>query len=33
MKEKIGEYIHNLRLNNGLTLTKLATALDLDQFD
>ena len=31
MKEKFGEYIHKLRLDNGLTLTKLAAALDLDQ--
>jgi transcriptional regulator with XRE-family HTH domain len=31
MKETFGEYIHRLRLNNGLTLTKLAAALDLDQ--
>lgn len=31
MKEKIGEYIHNLRVKNGLTLTKLAAALDIDQ--
>lgn len=31
MKETFGEYIHNLRLDNGLTLTKLAAALDIDQ--
>ena len=31
MKETFGEYIHNLRLEHGLTLTKLAAALDIDQ--
>lgn len=31
MKETFGEYIHRLRLDNGLTLTKLAAALDIDQ--
>lgn len=31
MKETFGEYIHNLRVENGLTLTKLAAALDIDQ--
>lgn len=31
MKEKFGEYIHNLRVDNGLTLTKLAATLDIDQ--
>lgn len=31
MKETIGEYIHNLRIDKGLTLTKLAAALDIDQ--
>ena len=31
MKETFGEYIHILRVENGLTLTKLAAALDLDQ--
>lgn len=31
MKETFGEYIHKLRLENGLTLTKLAAALDIDQ--
>ena len=31
MKETFGEYIHQLRLDNGLTLTKLAAALDIDQ--
>lgn len=31
MKEKFGEYIHNLRVQHGLTLTKLAAALDIDQ--
>ncbi len=31
MKETFGEYIHNLRTDNGLTLTKLAAALDIDQ--
>lgn len=31
MKEKFGEYIHNLRVENGLTLTKLAATLDIDQ--
>lgn len=31
MKETFGEYIHNLRTDNRLTLTKLAAALDIDQ--
>lgn len=31
MKEKFGEYIHNLRVKHSLTLTKLAAALDIDQ--
>lgn len=31
MKETFGEYINKLRLDNGLTLTKLAAALDIDQ--
>ncbi len=31
MKETFGEYIHKLRTDNGLTLTKLAAALDIDQ--
>jgi transcriptional regulator with XRE-family HTH domain len=31
MKETFGEYIHKLRVDNGLTLTKLAAALDIDQ--
>lgn len=31
MKETFGEYIHKLRSDNKLTLTKLAAALDLDQ--
>jgi HTH-type transcriptional regulator, competence development regulator len=31
MKETLGEYIHNLRIVKGLTLTKLAAALDIDQ--
>ena len=31
MKETFGEYIHNLRVGNGMTLTKLAAALDIDQ--
>lgn len=31
MKETFGEYIHNLRIQNCLTLTKLAAALDIDQ--
>lgn len=31
MKETFGEYIHKLRLEKGLTLTKLAAALDIDQ--
>jgi transcriptional regulator with XRE-family HTH domain len=31
MKETFGEYIHNLRVEHGLTLTKLAAALDIDQ--
>lgn len=31
MKETFCEYIHILRRKNGLTLTKLAAALDIDQ--
>ena len=31
MKETFGEYIHRLRTENELTLTKLAAALDIDQ--
>lgn len=31
MKETFGEYIHKLRVNNSMTLTKLAAALDIDQ--
>jgi len=31
MKETFGEYIHNLRIEASLTLTKLAAALDIDQ--
>lgn len=31
MKETLGEYIHDLRVNSGLTLTKLAASLDIDQ--
>lgn len=31
MKETFGEFIHQLRSDNGLTLTKLAAALDIDQ--
>lgn len=31
MKETLGEYINMLRLGKGLTLTKLAAALDIDQ--
>lgn len=31
MKERFGEYIHRLRLESDLTLTKLAAALDIDQ--
>ena len=31
MKETLGKYIHNLRVEQGLTLTKLAAALDIDQ--
>jgi len=31
MKETFGEYIHKLRTDHSLTLTKLAAALDLDQ--
>jgi transcriptional regulator with XRE-family HTH domain len=31
MKETFGEYINKLRCDNGLTLTKLAAALDIDQ--
>ena len=31
MKERFGEYIHQLRSDKGLTLTKLAAALEIDQ--
>lgn len=31
IKETFGEYIHKLRVENNLTLTKLAAALDIDQ--
>ena len=31
MKETFGEYIHKLRSDSRLTLTKLAAALDIDQ--
>ena len=31
MKETFGVYIHKLRSENSLTLTKLAAALDIDQ--
>lgn len=31
MKETFGEYVHKLRSEGGLTLTKLAAALDIDQ--
>ncbi|MEM9337098.1 MAG: helix-turn-helix transcriptional regulator [Bacteroidota bacterium] len=31
MRETFGEYIHKLRSESGLTLTKLAAALDIDQ--
>ena len=31
MKETFGEFIHKLRVNKNLTLTKLAAALDIDQ--
>ncbi len=31
VKETFGEYIHKLRSDEGLTLTKLAAALDIDQ--
>lgn len=31
MKETFGEYIHRIRIEQGLTLTKLAAALDIDQ--
>ena len=31
MKETFGEYIHNLRTEASMTLTKLAAALDIDQ--
>lgn len=31
MKETFGEYIHKLRTDHSLTLTKLAAALDIDQ--
>jgi transcriptional regulator with XRE-family HTH domain len=31
MRETFCEYIHKLRRENGMTLTKLAAALDIDQ--
>ena len=31
MKETLGEYIHNMRIEASMTLTKLAAALDIDQ--
>ena len=31
MEETFDEYIHKLRVENNLTLTKLAAALDIDQ--
>lgn len=31
MKETFGEYIHRLRVDASMTLTKLAAALDIDQ--
>ncbi len=31
MKETFGEFIHSQRVSKGLTLTKLAAALDIDQ--
>ena len=31
MQETLGEYIHTLRTGSGMTLTKLAAALDIDQ--
>lgn len=31
IKETFGEYIHNLRVEASMTLTKLAAALDIDQ--
>lgn len=31
MKETLGQYIHKLRAESSLTLTKLAAALDIDQ--
>ena len=31
IKETLGEYIHNLRIDSAMTLTKLAAALDIDQ--
>ena len=31
MEETFGEYIHKLRTDVSLTLTKLAAALDIDQ--
>ena len=31
MNETLGEYIHNLRKEANMTVTKLAAALDLDQ--
>jgi transcriptional regulator with XRE-family HTH domain len=30
MKKSIGEFIHNLRIENGLTLTQLGAKLELD---
>ncbi len=31
IRETFGEYIHRLRIDSGMTLTKLAAALDIDQ--
>jgi len=31
MEKSLGEYIHSLRKEHGLTLTKLAAALDIDK--
>ncbi len=31
MRSTLGEYIHKIRIEKGLTLTKLAAALDIDQ--
>jgi len=31
IKKTFGEYIHRLRLDSGLTLTKHAATLDIDQ--